>query len=79
MRRNRFRELLDAGEPSLGTHLMSSLPAVFEIVGHCGFDYVEFEAEYSPLTLYDLENKGRAVDLFDHKSSVVKIDQQTRT
>ena len=79
MRRNRLRELLDAGEPSVGTHLMSSLPAVFEIAGHCGFDYVEFELEYSPFTLYDLENMGRAVDLFDHMSCVVKIDQQPRT
>ena len=79
MRSNKFREMLDAGKPTVGTHLMSSSPAVFEIAGHSGMDYVEFELEYAPFTLYDLENMARAVDLFEHMSSIVKIDQEPRT
>ena len=79
MRNNRLRELVDAGEPSVGTHLMSSAPALFEIAGHSGLDYVEFTLEYSPFSLYDFENMARAVDLFEHMSSVVKIDQEPRT
>ena len=80
MRRNRLRELLDADQPSLGTHLHSSWPSIVELVGHSGmFDYVEFVAEYAPYDLYALENLGRAVDLFDHMSAMMKIEQEPRT
>ena len=80
MRRNRLRELLDADQPSLGTHLHSSWPSIIELVGHSGmFDYVEFVAEYAPYDLYALENLGRAVDLFDHMSAMMKIEQEPRT
>lgn len=79
MRRNRLRELLDADQPSLGTHIHSSWPSIIELVGHSGmFDYVEFVAEYAPYDLYALENLGRAVDLFDHMSAMMKVEQQPR-
>ena len=49
MRRNRLRELLDAGQPTLGTHLHISWPSIVELVGHSKmFDYVEFVGEYAP-------------------------------
>ena len=80
MRRNRLRELLEQDRPSLGTHVHSSWPTIIELVGHSGmFDYVEFVAEYAPYDLYALENMGRAVDLFDHMSSMMKIEQEPRT
>ncbi|MBM4076065.1 MAG: 2,4-dihydroxyhept-2-ene-1,7-dioic acid aldolase, partial [Planctomycetes bacterium] len=80
MRKNRLRELLNADQPSLGTHLHISWPSIVELVGHSGaFDYVEFVAEYAPYDLYALENIGRAVDLFPHMSAMVKIEQQPRT
>jgi len=80
MRKNRLRELLDAGKPSLGTHLFSSWPSITELVGNAGaFDYVEFVAEYAPYDLYSLENLGRAIALFDHMSGMMKIEQQPRT
>ena len=80
MRKNRLRELLDADQPSLGTHIHSSWPSITELVGHSGmFDYVEFVAEYAPYDLYALENLGRAVDLFDHMSAMMKIEQEPRT
>src|SRR5262245_8133200 len=80
MRRNRLRELLKADKPSLGTHLHSSWPSIIELVGHSRmFDYVEFVAEYAPYDLYALENLGRAVDLFPHMSSMMKIEQEPRT
>ncbi len=80
MRRNRLRELLKAGQPSLGTHIHSSWPSIIELIGHSGmFDYVEFVGEYAPYDLYALENLGRAVDLFDHMSSMMKIEQEPRT
>ncbi len=77
MRRNRLRELLDAGKPSLGTHIHSPWPSVVEMVGHSGmFDYVEYVAEYAPYDLHMLENMGRAVDLFDDFSAMIKIEQE---
>ena len=79
MRPNRLRQLLDDGQPTLGTRLMSSWPTMLELVGHSRmFDYVEFVAEYSPYDLYTLENLGRAVDLFDHMSAMIKIQQESR-
>ena len=79
MRKNRLRELLDADQPSLGTHIHSSWPSITELVGHSGmFDYVEFVAEYAPYDLYALENLGRAVDLFDHMSAMMKIELKTQ-
>ncbi len=80
MRRNRLRELLDADQPTLGTHIHSSWPTTIELVGHSGmFDYVEFVGEYAPYDLYALENLGRTVDLFDHMSAMMKIEQEPRT
>jgi len=49
MRRNRLREMLKEGRPTLGTRLLSVWPGMVEIVGHTEvFDYVEFLGEYSP-------------------------------
>lgn len=79
MRRNRLRELLRAGEPSLGTHVMGAWPTVIELVGQTGhWDYVEFVAEYAPWTLHDLDNIGRAVELFPDFSAMVKVEQDLR-
>ena len=80
MRRNRLRELLNAGQPTLGTHIHSSWPSIFELVGHSRmFDYVEFVGEYAPYDLYALENIGRAIDLFPHMTGMMKIEQEPRT
>src|SRR2546426_11488720 len=80
MRRNRLRERLRAGQPTLGTHIHSAWPAVVELAGHAGcFDYVEFVGEYAPYDLYALENLGRAIDLFPHMSGMMKIEQEPRT
>ncbi|MEE2737951.1 MAG: aldolase/citrate lyase family protein [Planctomycetota bacterium] len=79
MRRNRLRERLNADEPSLGTHLHCSWPGMVELVGQSKmFDYVEFVGEYAPYDLYELENIGRAVELFE-MSSMMKVEQEPRT
>lgn len=78
MRENRLRRLLQAGEPSLGTHLHSTWPSTVEVVGHTSvFDYVEFEAEYAPFDLYALENFCRAAELFG-LGSMIKVDSEPR-
>ena len=79
-RRNVLRELLKEGKPTIGTHVLSIWPGMVEVIGHSGtMDYVEFLGEYAPYDLLSLENFGRAVDLFDHMSAMMKIEQQPRT
>ncbi len=79
MRPNRLRELLNAGQPSVGTAMMSPWPGTVEILGRSGvLDYVEFVAEYAPYDLFTLENLGRAVDLFDDFSAMIKVEQEPR-
>ena len=75
MRRNKMRELLNAGRPTLGTHLLSTWPTLVELVGAAGgFDYVEFTAEYAPFDLHDLDNLGRALELKD-LTGMIKVEQ----
>lgn len=75
MRKNRFRELIAAGQPTLGTHLLSSWPTLIELVGHTGqYDYIEFSAEYAPFTMHDLDNLGRALELAN-LAGMIKIEQ----
>ena len=75
MRHNRLRALLTAGEPSLGTHLLSTWPTLVELVGQAGnYDYVELTAEYSPFDMHDLDNLGRALELKD-LCGMIKVEQ----
>jgi 2-keto-3-deoxy-L-rhamnonate aldolase RhmA len=75
MRKNRLRQRLDAGQPTLGTHILSAWPTLVELVGQAGnFDYVEFTAEYGPFTMHDLDNLGRAFEVAD-LGGMIKIEQ----
>lgn len=79
MRPNRLRQRLDEGKPSIGTHVISPWPGIVEIIGHSGaFDYIEYVGEYSPFSLEQMDNFGRAIDLFPSMSSMVKVEEQTR-
>jgi 2-keto-3-deoxy-L-rhamnonate aldolase RhmA len=76
MRPNRLRELLKAGKPSLGTRLQSPMPNFTEVVGGSGkYDYVEFLAEYHPYTMHDLDNLGRAIELFPNFTGLIKMER----
>jgi 4-hydroxy-2-oxoheptanedioate aldolase len=75
MRPNILRQKLEAGEPTLSTHIHSVWPAEIEAIGHTGlYDYVEFVAEYGPSDLHDLDNMCRTAELFN-LGSMIKIDQ----
>lgn len=79
MRPNRLRALLNANQPTLGTHLLSTWPTLIELVGFAGnYDYVEFTAEYAPFTMHDLDNMGRALEL-KNLTGMIKIEQQQYT
>lgn len=48
-RPSNFTELFQARKPPLGMMVGSTDPAVVEILGHSGFDFVVFDNERSPL------------------------------
>ena len=75
MKPNVLRKKLQAGEPTVSTHIHSTWPSVIEAIGHTGiYDYVEFVAEYGPSDLHDLDNMARAAELFD-MGMMIKVDQ----
>jgi 2-keto-3-deoxy-L-rhamnonate aldolase RhmA len=79
MRPNRLRALLNAGQPTIGTHILSSWPTLVELIGDAGnYDYVEFTAEYAPFTTHDLDNLGRALEL-KNLGGMIKIEQTQYT
>ena len=79
MKRNRLREKLNAGGPTIGTHLICAWPGLVEVIGHTGvFDYIEYVAEYSPFSLDQLEHWGRTIELFPNMSSMIKIEELCR-
>jgi len=78
MRTNILRKKLRKGEPTLGTHIHTTWPSIVEAIGHTGhYDYVEFVAEYGPFDLHDLDNLGRAGDLYN-MSMMIKVDAEHR-
>ena len=79
MRRNRLRELLNEGKPTLGTHVIVPWPGIVEVIGSTGvFDYIEYVGEYSPWSLELLDNFARAIDLFPDLSSMMKVEEQLK-
>jgi 2-keto-3-deoxy-L-rhamnonate aldolase RhmA len=55
-------------------------PAIAEVIGHSGaFDYIELCGEYASWDLTSLEHFARAVELFPHMSSMMKVEQEPRT
>ena len=79
MRRNLLRERLNAGEPTVGTHILSCWPTLVELIGHSGqYDYVEFTAEYAPFDMHDLDNLGRAFEVAN-LGGMIKIEQTQYT
>ena len=78
MRSNKFRELLNVGRPTVGTHIHTTWPSIVEAIGHTGaYDYVEFVGEYGPFDLYALDDLSRAAELHD-MSMMIKVDQEPR-
>jgi len=79
MKKNRLRELLDAGKPTIGTRMVTTSPQIVEIIGHSGaFDYIQLDGEYASWGVTDLENFARAVELFPPMSCMMKVEQEPR-
>jgi 2-keto-3-deoxy-L-rhamnonate aldolase RhmA len=75
---NKIRELLKQNKSTIGTHLSSTWPTLWEVVGSTGqFDYVEFGSQYGAWDLHDLDNMCRAAEL-TNLSTMIKIDRNPK-
>ena len=76
---NTFRTKLREGKPTVGTHFMSSAPALPEIIGDTAlYDYGEFGAEYSVFDmqlLYHMARSGQCSNL----PLMIKPDQKSES
>lgn len=73
---NSLRAKLDAGEPTIGTHVLFTDPDIPEIIGDTGlFDYAEFAAEYSVLDMNHLYHAARAAQC-GNLPLMIKPDQE---
>ena len=48
--KNRLRSMLAEGQPCIGAQMRSGSPALAELFGCAGFDFLVFDAEHSPQT-----------------------------
>jgi len=79
MKENRLRELINEGKPTLGTIMITTSPQIVEIIGHSGvFDYIELDGEDTSWDLTSMENFARAVEIFPHMSTMMKVEQEPR-
>jgi len=59
--KNRMKEKLMAGEVVLGAQLRFGSPAIAELFGHAGFDYVVLDSEHAPQTPVGIQQQLQAV------------------
>ncbi len=62
MRKNLTKEKIRAGETAYGVFVNMGCPALVEVIGLLGFDYVLIDAEHGPMDLETCENMVRAAD-----------------
>ena len=73
---NSLRAKIDAGQPTIGTHILFTDPDIPEIIGDTGlFDYAEFAAEYSVLDMNNLYHFARAAQC-GNLPLMIKPDQE---
>ena len=59
--KNRMKEKLMAGEVVFGAQLRFGSPAIAELFGHAGFDYVVFDSEHAPQTPIGIQQQIQAL------------------
>ncbi len=58
---NQMKELLAAGKTVLGAQLRFGSPAIAELFGHAGFDYVLLDSEHAPQTPVGIQQQIQAL------------------
>ncbi len=59
--KNRMKEKLMAGGVVFGAQLRFGSPAIAELFGHAGFDFVVFDSEHAPQTAVGIQQQIQAV------------------
>ena len=78
MKENKLRRILSENGGSISTRISSRWATITELAAYAGcYDYIEYLAEYAPLTVEDYENLARTCELHD-MGSIVKVDFQNR-
>lgn len=78
MKENKLRRILEENGSSISTRISSRWATITELATCSGcYDYIEYLAEYSPLTNEDYENLARVCELHG-MGSIVKVDFQNR-
>ena len=62
MYKNSLKEKINNGSYITGAIVQGNLPALVELAGLAGFDFVFIDAEHGPLTIQDCENLVRAAE-----------------
>ncbi len=59
--KNRLKDLLGAGKPAFGIQLRFGSPAIAELVGLAGFDWVLIDTEHAPQTPITVQTQLQAI------------------
>ena len=60
---NSLKEKIRAGKPICGTHVQLNDPAICEIFGQLGYDYIWLDTEHSTLSFREVYNSLNAANL----------------
>ncbi|NLZ53296.1 MAG: aldolase [Thermoanaerobacteraceae bacterium] len=63
LRVNKLKEKLNQGKTVIGPFMKLSSPAVVEVLGNAGFDFVIIDTEHGPISTETAENLIRAAEL----------------
>ena len=58
---NRMKELLEAGKPAIGSQLRFGNPAIAELFGLAGFDWLLIDSEHAPQTPNGVQAQLQAI------------------
>jgi 2-keto-3-deoxy-L-rhamnonate aldolase RhmA len=77
-RPDRIRSALRAGRVPLGLQSFSGSPALLEIVGHAGFDFVMIDTEHASIDSAHVEHLVRACEIVD-LTPLVRVSENSST
>ena len=65
MRKNKVKEKLQRGEPSIGSWISTGSPLVAELMAHMGFDWLTVDMEHNAIDLDDVVSCFYAIGTTD--------------
>jgi 4-hydroxy-2-oxoheptanedioate aldolase len=77
MKKNKIKKMLNEGKAVFGPFIKLNSPAVIEVFGYSGFDFVIIDTEHGPLSIETAENLIRAAELVDITPIIRVSDNET--